>query len=483
MKKIVLLFCFALCHTLSSMAQEPSVSDVEDSGCLSHAPGDDGELVPTIVLTKEGDILSVQVLNYESNCGTRGFDVTSSLSGGSDNEPYSLSVGVEPVVPAAMDCICPFNVTFTIRDLKPNSFYLKCWWYEGQVELTEGEPLVLEDVWEDAIVGDAKYTLRKTLHKAMLADGSTMKGEVNIPSELSYEGQNYVVTSISESAFNNNKNLTKVTIPQTIKDVGFDNSYGLYSSLFYNCTSLESIEVEKDNPVFCSVDGVLFNKEQTTLISYPANASRTSYDVPEGVANVAINAFAYSQQLKKVTLPDDVTTLYNSVFANSKSLEEVTLSASLQAVKSRAFLNCQHLKSIIIPQSITSIGNRAFSGCNALQALDFPESVCDIDYNVFDGCKLNTLYIRGILKPYCMNTYLFGGMGTETEVYVQPSEVERYKAIYEGPVYPISDDTNGISEICHSAASTIIYNLQGQRLNSAPQKGVYIQNGKKVVVK
>ena len=142
-QKILLLLGLALCYTLPSMAQESDVSDLLKSDCLTKAPEVVNESLPTIILTKEGKILSVQVQNFKCNCGTRDFDVKSDISGG--NDPYSLSISIVPVIPAAMDCICPFNISFTVRDFEPNSFYLECWFYEGQVELKEGEPLVLND--------------------------------------------------------------------------------------------------------------------------------------------------------------------------------------------------------------------------------------------------------------------------------------------------------------------------------------------------
>ena len=88
--------------------------------------------------------MSVQLLNYEENCCVEEFEVTSSISGGSDGAPLSLSISVVPDDEWVCDCICPFNVSFTVRDLEPNSFYLDCWWYKGLVKLTEGEALVLE---------------------------------------------------------------------------------------------------------------------------------------------------------------------------------------------------------------------------------------------------------------------------------------------------------------------------------------------------
>ena len=142
MKK--LLFLFTLMFS-PMMASAQTVSDVQNSGCISETRAEEAQIVPTIVLTKEGSVLSVQLLNYESNCGTSDFNVTPKVST-DEGKTCFLTISVDPVIPdgGGVWCICPFNVSFTVRDLEPNRFYLDCWWYKGMVELTEGEPLVLE---------------------------------------------------------------------------------------------------------------------------------------------------------------------------------------------------------------------------------------------------------------------------------------------------------------------------------------------------
>ena len=139
MRRTLLFIACALAF-LTMLAQEDlTVEDVQNSGCLRQTRGDAAEPIPTIVLQKEGNILSVQLLNYGSNCGTVDFNVTSTVSGGSDGAPYSVNISVVPDVPYETDCYCPYNVSFTVLDVEANSFYLSCWWYEGLVELTEGE--------------------------------------------------------------------------------------------------------------------------------------------------------------------------------------------------------------------------------------------------------------------------------------------------------------------------------------------------------
>ena len=120
------------------MASAQTVSDVQNSGCLNRTRSAASQMGPTIVLTKEGSVLSVQLENFESNCCVDDFHVSSNISGGSDGSPYSLSLSVFPDGEWDCECLCPFNVSFTVRDLEPNSFYLDCCWYKGQVELKEG---------------------------------------------------------------------------------------------------------------------------------------------------------------------------------------------------------------------------------------------------------------------------------------------------------------------------------------------------------
>ena len=423
------------------MASAQTVSDVQNSGCMANARGvESEESVPTIILKKEGTILSVELQNYISNCATYDFEIKSSISDGIDGSPCSLSVNVAPVLPEQITtCDCPFNVSFTIRDFEPNSFYLDCWWYKGLVELTEGEPLVLEDVYEDATIDGMNFTLRKAFHQAMVTR-SEWVGEVRIPSELSHEGQTYSVTSISSDAFTDNTTMTKVFIPRTIKNMNFSEESGFNRNLFSWCSALESIEVEEGNPVLCSVGGVLFNKEKTRLYTYPAADSRTSYTVPEGVTWIDGSAFASNHHLVSISLPDGVTSLGSSAFYDCTNLEEVNLPYGLKSLAGYLFCNCSSLTDIQIPKSVTSVMSNAFKGCKALKTLDLPESVTLLGDYVFSGCKLDSLIIRGVIDfSWNGHYWLFDGMGTETKVYVHPTQVDKFKAIYKGPVYPLPE--------------------------------------------
>ena len=221
---ILVVSLFQIGTGIALNAQELSVSDIQNSDCQrgTRARANGNETRRTIVLTKEGTILTVQILGFVSNCATEGFDVTPSMSGGSDGENCSVSVGVEPIEPeVSSTCVCPFNVSFTLHGLEANSFYFSCWWYKGQVNLTEGEPLTLESITEPVQIDDWYCDwyciIDKVNHTAIVegVDGGT--SELLIPLVLYYEGEHYFVTGIDGGAFLNYKALASVTLPPNLR--------------------------------------------------------------------------------------------------------------------------------------------------------------------------------------------------------------------------------------------------------------------------
>ena len=83
--------------------------------------------------------------NYWSQCATEDFEVTPSVSESNNGDPYTVSVKVKSIGENEADCICPYNISFTIHGVEADSFYFDCWWFKGQVNLTEGEPWVMSN--------------------------------------------------------------------------------------------------------------------------------------------------------------------------------------------------------------------------------------------------------------------------------------------------------------------------------------------------
>ena len=434
MKKISLALIVILLFgvkTIKAQEQELSASEPISSGCVSNSRGAENSTSPTIKLTKEENILSVELLNYTSNCGTTGFEVENKIIDGNNENP-TVAINVTPVIPAYKDCTCPFNISYTVRDLEKNKFYLTCWWYEGQVELTEGEPLVLEYQTKDVVIDGLKFRLLKVSHQAILISQNTWDNNVTtlqIPSEVEYEGEKYTVTSVNQSVFSKNSSITKIIIPKTVKNTDFGSNEGFKYNPFVDCFSVESIEVEEGNPTICSVDGVLFNKDTTTLIGYPAASARESYTVPASVKTAGDGAFFNSKYLKKIVLPDNIETLGYSLFASSKSLEEVTLPSSIKELSIYLFKDCTKLKSVVIPEGVTTIGYSAFEGCSRLESISLPESINFIDFFAFGSLSnLKNVYCQAKIVPNTSQN-VFGNVNlSKVTLHVPAASISAYQA-------------------------------------------------------
>ena len=210
------------------------------------------------------------------------------------------------------------------------------------------------------------------------------------------------VTSIGDEAFVACSNLTSVTIPNSVISIGnyeFNSCTSLTSITipnsvtsigdvpFCNCTRLTSIDVEESNANYSSQDGVLFNKNKTTLILYPIGNARTSYDIPNSVTSIGDYAFFGCTSLTSVTIPDSVTSIGSGAFGGCESLTSITIPNSVTSISGGAFWNCKSLASITIPNSVTSIGSGAFSYCESLTSVTIPDSVTSIGREAFWNCK------------------------------------------------------------------------------------------------
>lgn len=139
------------------------------------------------------------------------------------------------------------------------------------------------------------------------------------------------LTNIGESAFMYCTNLTSINIPESVTSIG-DNT-------FYWCSSLTSIQVENGNPNYCSENGVLFNKDKTVLIQYPAGKKETTYNIPENVTNIGDGAFGgCTEYLTSINIPESVTRIGDYAFSDCVSLTQMTVLATIPpAVASGAF--------------------------------------------------------------------------------------------------------------------------------------------------
>jgi hypothetical protein len=199
-------------------------------------------------------------------------------------------------------------------------------------------------------------------------------GAVTIPSTLN----GLPVTSIGYNAFCECTGLTNLTIPNSVTSIGVQ--------AFWRCTSLTSISVDGLNSTYSSVNGVLFNKTQTTLVQYPAGIAATSYTIPNSVTSIGEGAFEYGARLTNVSIPNGVTSIGDYAFWACNSLTNPTIPNSVTNIGDSAFCECTSLASITIPNRVTRIGVGTFGDCTRLTSLTIPDSVTTIGTNAFSDC-------------------------------------------------------------------------------------------------
>lgn len=228
---------------------------------------------------------------------------------------------------------------------------------------------------------DFQYEILSETDKTCVINGYTgTAAEIEIPSAL----DGYTVTKVSFNEVLANETLTRITIPSTVTEIeAFDNG----EAPFLNYTALTAINVSSDNPNYSSVDGVLFNKDQTELLKYPQGKTDTSYVIPSSVEKIGPGAFGYNYSLVRVTISNSVTEIGTGAFHFCSVLESADLPSSATTLGNGIFGDCYALKSAVIPDGVTSIGNNMFCYCQSLTSVSIPDSVTSIGLYAFYECN------------------------------------------------------------------------------------------------
>ena len=222
------------------------------------------------------------------------------------------------------------------------------------------------------------------------------------------------LTTIGDEAFEYCRLLSVITIPKNVKYFG--------KAVFYECENLTDIMVSEKNPNFRSVDGVMFDRAGTAIVSYPAGRKDARYSVPDGVTMICEGTFKGQAYLQEIVIPSGVTELRDGVFAGCSALKSIDLPASVATIAANAFSDCDSLSAInaddgnvhfrsidgvlfsrdatvlirypagktsssyAIPNTVNTIGNTAFGSCICLTSVKIPWSVTRIEDNAFCFC-------------------------------------------------------------------------------------------------
>ena len=227
------------------------------------------------------------------------------------------------------------------------------------------------------------------------------------------------VTIIGSGAFEDCTNLTSITIPGSVNTVNYD--------AFEDCRSLTSIIVDASNPNFCSINGDLYSKDQTSIIYYPLGKHGTSYIIPDGVTRIGSYAFYGCTDLKSVTIPNSVTSIGCLTFNNS-GLISVEIPNSVTSIESNAFTSCRDLTSINIPNNLTAISHGVFTHCAKLTSITIPENITSIGSQAFFCCtSLKSITCEAVTPP-SVGYSVFYEVPKSIPLYVPAESVEAYRA-------------------------------------------------------
>ena len=302
---------------------------------------------------------------------------------------------------------------------------------------------------------------------------------------------------IEAQAFFFSEKLENISIPDDCRSIGWESfsacslisvniprNVSFIDKLAFNrCYKLVSINVDSENRWYASIDGMLCDKKQETLIYYPA-AGKKIINIPNTVKEINEYAFYDCIYQEKLNIQSETVTIPYGIFkflsglsfidvdVNSacftsidgvlydKSVseliacprlkDEITILDGIQTISPFAFYSCQNLRVINMPNSITMLGEAGFWGCNSLTDINFsdnitfiddnafwectsltsmllPKSIAGIGDNAFTGCtNLTKIYINREEPPFIEKRTFYRTNG-ELVIYVPKGCKERYK--------------------------------------------------------
>ena len=246
-------------------------------------------------------------------------------------------------------------------------------------------------------IGNLKYEITSD-HEVSVAcnrdkEYDTELEELIIPASVTYDNQEYLVTSIQDEGFSYCRALESIVFPNSLKSIGH--------GAFKGCYNLTSLRIS----------------DSVTTIgneAFSGLGALTELVIGNSVETIGDGAFKGCYNLTSLCIPDSVTTIGNEAFYTSRKdyknlVSELTIGNSVQTIGDSAFKDFCNLTSLRIPDSVITIGNEAFAGLSALTELVIGSSVEIISDRAFYGCYgLTSLRIPDSVKTIGMDAFETG---------------------------------------------------------------------------
>ena len=272
------------------------------------------------------------------------------------------------------------------------------------------------------------------------------------------------VTHIGADSFHNCYALTKVSIPNSVKSIGFE--------AFRECYALTKVTIP--NSVNHIAEGAFYGC-----------SSLAEVNIPNGITSIEKHVFN-GCALTELTIPSSVKSIGDYAFSDCP-FTEITIPSYVKSVGKGAFWSCP-LTKVNISNGVTSIGDDAFFSCDKLKYVKIGKDVTEIGDKVFPQYYDEDLVLEFTSEtPAALsNVEVFGFLCT---IYVPETALETYLNAkfwdeHADQILP-KEQTTGISSIEReqSEKKTTIYDLQGRKVTEVQPNGMYIVDGKKIVMK
>ena len=191
--------------------------------------------------------------------------------------------------------------------------------------------------------------------------------------------------------------------------------------------------------------------------------------IPSSVDSIGLQSFMNCSNLKSLIMEDGTNYIGKSAFEYCKELEDISLSKTLKHIDEKAFYYCSNLKNIDIPQEVETIGKEAFSGCH-----------------------FQSIYVHW-LEPIDINTNVFSLIfyGMPPVLYIPKGTMDAYQSaeVWKEFTQMVEIDYSRVTSVKDDVPLYTVYGLNGNcvmknaKTLDELQKGLYIVNGKKLVVK
>lgn len=221
------------------------------------------------------------------------------------------------------------------------------------------------------------------------------------------------VASISTGAFNDNDYIEKVTISEGIETLGAYcffycsklKELNIPASLtkieelqFWGANAVTTINVAENNPVYKSIDSVVYSRDETSLVLCPA-AREGVFRVPDSVLTVGNGAFYNCKKLTKIIFGKNIKNINYMTCYNAESLKEIIIREGTQSIDMGAFTYCYYAQ-IEIPKSVTQIADNVFERNIQVSIIGYPGSYAE-QYAKAKGIKFLDITSNSISKWQC----------------------------------------------------------------------------------